>query len=325
MNNYEKITDIKIIKIIKIIFYINNYIMNKIILIIILIIVIILLYLEIYLFDSNKYIFENKCIININIYNTLHLGDHIYNTYYFNFIQDYIEKNKIKINYHIDSMYHDQVKEFITSKNIKILDLKYIGLNMSILNLSYNNNYFYHFIIDYINRSKLIYDKFYLKLFNETSEKLGFPIKMNEFIYTNEQLLIQYNKLDQKYKDIDILVINSIPRTSQIIVDINEWNEFINKLVENKFKVVTTLKVPNITCTLDDNLSVFNIGAISTHAKIIIAINTGPTASIFNNYTLGYTKQIYIFDDRVTFTHEKVIHVDKLSDIKIDQLKKFIL
>ena len=63
-------------------------------------------------------------------------------------------------------------------------------------------------------------------------------------------------------------------------------------LYNEKFKIVTTFKVNDVPCTLDDKLSIFKIGAISTHSKIIIAINTGPFTSILNIYTLNNIKKI---------------------------------
>ena len=298
--------------------------MNNKILIIILLIILIIFYYKLELFLIN-YNIKNKNIINLNQTHG-HLGDNIFNFYYFNNIKNYIEKNNIIINYYVKKEYHDQLKEFNTSKNIIIHDYKDIGLNVHICNIIFNNNFYINYLYsNLLNNSKINYDIFYLKFFNELSKKLKIPYFMNEFIYKNNNLLIEYEKLNDKYKNIDILIINSMPLSTQFDFNINDWNKFIYKLHDNKFKIVTTLKVKNINCTLDDNLKLFKIGAISTHAKIIIAINTGPTSTIFNEYTLNYTKKIYLFDNRVTFTMPIITHLDNINQINIEELKNIIL
>lgn len=164
----------------------------------------------------------------------------------------------------------------------------------------------------------------YISYFNEISDKLNIPIKFEKFINIDNSFLIDYDMLDEKYKNIDILIINSLPRGGQFKLNISTWNKFIN-LLSNHFKIVTTLKVDNILCTWDDKLSVKKIGAISTHSKIIISINTGPTSCIFNSNTLNYAKKIYIFDNTVEFiTYPSIENVNFIDEIKIDELKEII-
>jgi hypothetical protein len=169
------------------------------------------------------------------------------------------------------------------------------------------------------------FDILYINFFNEISEKLNIPVKFNNFGYHDERLLDEYNKLPDKYKNLDILIINSIPRGDQYKVDINMWNNYITNLEHEGFKLVTTHKVHNLVCTLDDNLSLFQIGAISTHAKIIIAINTGPITAIFNDYTLNNAKKIYIIDNRVEYINIlRLVNINDLNDININELKQLI-
>jgi hypothetical protein len=44
--------------------------------------------------------------------------------------------------------------------------------------------------------------------------------------------------------------------------------------------------VENVKCTTDDDLTVKDIAAISTNAKTIIAIDTGPSAGLYNKFTI---------------------------------------
>jgi len=49
----------------------------------------------------------------IYIYNSWHLGDHIFNFIFFHNIQTYLEENKLTISYFAPLEYHEQLKEFI--------------------------------------------------------------------------------------------------------------------------------------------------------------------------------------------------------------------
>jgi hypothetical protein len=316
----ESIKNILIIFILIIIFIDkNNILMNKIILLILLIICVEVYFFNINEIDINK---SNKHIIDVYLLDG-HFGDHIFNTYYLNGIKDYIEKNNIIINYYFEKKYHDEIKNFIQSKNIIIHDYKPIGLNLAITNIFFNNNLFFYYI-KYFNKKYINYDDLYINIFNEISDILKIPVKFNNFIYSNPNLLIEYNKLPDKYKNLDVLIINSIPNSQQFTVDLNKWDNYINKILNKNLKIVTTKKIKGIICTLDDNLSLFQIGALSTRAKIIIAINTGPIATIFNTYTMSYVKKIFMFDNRITFSYDIIEHLNDIDNIEIENLKKIL-
>jgi len=293
---------------------------------IILIIMFLILYLiyidiEIYFFDRN--VFEHKDnykIINIcNNPNTGHLGDNVFNIFYFNFISNYIENNNILIKYHIDKKHHHQIKELNISKNVLILDYKPKGVHFAIMSFNYFNNcLFYGFFKPFYQ------DKLYIDFFKETSDKLNIPIYMDKIINIDNTLINDYQNLDSKYKDIDILIINSIPFSGQIKININEWDNFIKNLYNNNFKIVTTYKVENIPCTLDDNLTLRKIGAISTRSKIIIGINTSPMTMVYNNITFNYCKIIFYFDEKFKISLPNFKLVNSLSDIDINYLKEII-
>ena len=300
--------------------------MNRYIYIIILIIILFVLAWEIELFDYEDYniIRNDKCYLYIDINCKLHFGDNIFNIYYLNFLKNYLENNNIKINYYLPEQYINEISKFKNSNNVNLLPYEKKGLYLGLTNMTFNNNSIITFYNNNIlNNKKIVYDKLYLDFFNEASEKLGINIKMNNFLNTDESIISEYEMLDDKYKNLDILIINSEAKSFQYInLYQDNWDEFIINLNKN-FKIATTLKVnnTNINCTMDDNLSLKNISSISTHSKYIIGINTGPMATIFNIYTMNYVKCIYIFDNRVTFSYPKIIECDKLSDIDVNELK----
>ena len=300
--------------------------LNKFLYIILLIILLCcLIYFIIYFIYYKKYI-SNIIIINSGI--SSHLGDIIFNVFFLNKLKEYIEKNNITIEYYVNIKYHKDINDFINSKNIIIKDYKKTGYNMesNIFGLysyhSFLNYYIYYYIL---NNKKIPYNILYLNVFKIHCDNLNIPIKINNFYNEDETLLTDYDNLKDVYKNIDILIINSIPRSGQYNFNVKEWDNFV-KYLNEKHKIVTTKKVENISCTWDDELTIKKISAISTRSKVIIAINTGPATAIFNKYTLSYSKKIYILDNRVQYTNiqqlENINNLDEINLYKIDFIIK---
>jgi hypothetical protein len=253
--------------------------------------------------------------------NDYHLGDNVFICIFFSKIIKYIEDNNIFINHYCLKEHIDQVKEFIYSKNIQVFDLNEIPNNKEIINLwigcnEYNYNY-YHGFFGANNMVIESYDIFLRNFYNNVLKMLNFPIIIENFIFDNDnldflELAKKINeKTNNKYINIDFLIVNSAPQSGQLIYDKNEWDRIIT-LFHNKYNVITTQKVENVKCTRDDNLSVKDIASISTNVKQIIAIDTGPTAGMYNKYTINNADNIYILSNHnngITFsTYKNNIH-----------------
>ena len=255
----------------------------------------------------------------IHLWNGLHLGDQIFSCVYFYNIKDYIEKENIKIYYYIPENYIFQVSGFIPSTNIELRHIEgRKGLNIWIASneLEYNWN-------KYLKTIDLpILDSFLVDFFNGVSNKLNIPVKMNEFKYFDNDLIVRYNCLPDKYKNLDILIINSLPLSGQVDMTPQFIHDMNNTIIElnKKYKIVTTSKLHDIHCTLDDNYTIKTIAAISTQAKIIIAINTGPIVGIFNEFTLNNTKKIYFIDKYNTYHNDKCKRINFFSEVNIDEV-----
>jgi len=173
--------------------------------------------------------------------------------------------------------------------------------------------------------SGLSQNKYYLNYFNIKLKELNIPVTITKFCYEDEDLFYRYEKLHDKYKEIDILIINSEPLSGQYVYNIDNWNKGINILNE-KYKIVTTKKVnENILCTRDDNLKIKDIGAISTKVKVVIAINTGPIVALYNKFTLMNVKKFYIFVDNIFYSYPNFEKKKYLKDISLNELDKIIL
>ena len=96
-----------------------------------------------------------------------------------------------------------------------------------------------------------------------------------------------------------------------------DWIHMIQKL-STKYKVVTTNKVENILCTMDDNLTIKDIAAISTSVKYIIAINTGPLVGCLNTYALKNVTKWYIYDKDLGFSYPNCVMNPSFDEILIE-------
>ncbi len=102
-----------------------------------------------------------------------------------------------------------------------------------------------------------------------------------------------------------------------------DWINLSNKL-KNKYKIVTTKKIDNILCTLDDNLSIKDIAALSTKVKILIAINTGVIPGCLNVYTINNLKKAYIFDIYCKYSYLNFENKNSPNDIDINEIDKLL-
>ena len=265
-------------------------------------------------------------------YNQWHLGDHIFNFILFYNIKNYLEENDIHIEYHLKEEYYSQVSEFNCSKNIHLSYSNQIEhssdsnqidhsseSNQDILNMWIGNRDLKtHFFGNVFNSLSKKLDFYLVAYFNEILQKMEIPFKMKTFEYTDPDLLVRYERINNehqnKYADLDFLILNSTPMSGQYIKDDDEWNVLINRL-NAKFKIAVSEKVEGVLCTRDDNLTIKDIAAISTHAKKIIAVSSGPITGLFNTYTLNNVEVVYAFANNEIYGHPKFISNSDINNI----------
>jgi len=272
-----------------------------------------------------NYIKKKNNIKNFNynkvyhIHNSFHLGDNVFNFIAFKIIYNYIEKNNITIFYYAKEEYLNQLNEFFNFKNIILLSLKEKPSNSIEL---WINNEFFCYRHD-LQKMPLNYNKYLKNFFNIVFIKLYFNIKINYFYYEDKTLLEYYHNLDNKFKNLDILIINSEPQSNQYNYNKLEWDNYITKL-NNLFNIATTTKVNNILCTSDYNLTIKYIAALSIKCKIVIAINSGVLPGLLNIYTLLNVKTFYIFDKNNYYSYPNFKSKNNINDISIEELKGLI-
>jgi hypothetical protein len=190
------------------------------------------------------------------------------------------------------------------SKNIVILSLNSLKDKQNATNIWIGNNQFRNYIwnIHHLIMSKKIGFNNFLTLFHkEIFVHLNLPTNFTDYIYKDPDLLIRYEKLNDKYKNIDFLIVNSKPLSFQYTYNQELWDRLLDKLTEQNYNIVTTLKYKDLKCTMDDDLTIKDIASISTHSKNIISIATGPITPLINEDTLNFVNCFFIIGDSEFF------------------------
>ena len=234
----------------------------------------------------------------IEVENSHHMGDQFINFMFFTQIKDFIEKNNIFIKYYCWEQYHANLIDFCPTPNITILNFeqpykkKYYELwqgGRTAKLVPQNMNHFAEDLLVY--------------MFNLFLQDFNLDIKVHMWNYEQVKIKYWFANLSSIYKDIQVLIINSAPRSGQYKYDRIKWdNEIV--MLSKQYKIATTEFVSNDILCLN-KFTLKDITAISTNVDYIIGINTGPLLPLFNTYTLERVKKIYIFGG--IFKHEKVV------------------
>lgn len=260
-----------------------------------------------------------------HIHNDKGLGDNVFNMILINIIKNFIVKNNIKIYYYSKGNYIKELYKFIPIHENVFL-LPYNAKPRFSIEIWIDNKFINYTFGD--NRSKtpnfkVDYNKFYKNFFNVVLKKLNFNMMINKLVYYDEDLLSRYELLPEKYKQFDILILNSQPFSGQYNYDKNCWDNYIINL-NSTFKILTTTKVDGVLCTYDDKLSLKDIASLSTKAKVVIAVNSGVLPGLLNYYTLTNVKHFYIFDNRCFYSYPNFENRNNITDITFEELKLYL-
>ena len=258
-------------------------------------------------------------------HNEYHLGDNVFNLIFFNNIRHYIKKHNIQIYYYCQPHYIEQLVEFITINNIVLFPISNkpdnsLQLWIENVNIEHTFSHIKNISVD----NCVCYNVFYKNFFNKVLDKLKIHFSFKDFYYKDADLLTRYDKLQEKYKNIDILILNSQPFSQQYNYNKDEWDKYICEL-SKRYNIVTTTKVNNkIKCTTDDNLTIKTIAAISTKVPVIIAVNSGVVPGLLNYYTLTNVKQFYTFDNRCCYSYPNFTSREKITSISFQEINTIL-
>jgi len=215
-----------------------------------------------------------------------HYGDNIANLKFFYDISEKLKENNIMVYYYYDNQY---IKNRIELE--RYVDKETLTLGLLSEKPTDSVELWMGMDIDGINHVDfdVYFRKFYTRILSTMHlENSGIDVSL----YQKEEYLLDiYEKLDDKYKNIDILVINAEPQSGQFAYNKDAIDAMCRKLA-SKYTITTTTCVDDsIPCTMRDKLTLQDIGAISTHAKYIVAVFSGPLTACFNQYTKDYVKK----------------------------------
>ena len=256
----------------------------------------------------------NKDEIHFHFYNThSHYGDCILNLKLFYNISPILEENNIIITYYYEPNYIKRISElehYVDPRYVTLATIDQkpdtaieLWMGRDIDGISY---------MDFVNYHNKYYEKI-IRIMNLESQGINTSCFQQE-----DYLLDIYNGLDDTYKDLDILILNSTGSSNQFSSSKEEM-DLMCKTLSKKYKVATCEYVDEtIPCTMRSGLSIQDIGAISTHTKYIIAILSGPSTGCFNVHTQKHLKKWIILESRNNITLSEIDYVIATSTVGIE-------
>jgi hypothetical protein len=245
----------------------------------------------------------------MHLYNTYHLGDCLLTLIFIYHERAHLLANAKDVTFYCNPLYISQLKDFVEDWNVCV---KFMGLDAIPTNAI--DTWMGHYRSILYSRP---YDVFLLYYFNKLAEKCGLP-PITALFYDDAGLLERYKTLPETFKEVDILFINSEPKSGQFTYNQLEWDAFATQLVTCGYKVACTTPIqiaPHIPCTISNGLSLKDIGSISTHAKCIIAVNSGPIIPCLNIFTICNVQSWFVFDATVSYAWPSIRMCRGIADI----------
>ena len=259
-----------------------------------------------------------------HLHNIYGLGDSVFNMTLFNLIKEFIIANDVLICYYVKKEYIYQLTQFVNDEltnHVKLFSLD--KKPQQSIELWIENPYFGYTFTNNIN--KVRYNDFYLHFYRHVLQKLTINASIHSILYSENDLLVRANAIPPEYKPVDVLILNSQPFSGQYN-NYNKciWDKYIQHLNSNSsLKIVTTTKVEGVLCTFDQNMTIKDIAALSTGAKVVIAINSGVFPGLLNVYTMESVKQFYIFDIRCYYSFPRFQNKGCITQISIAELNYY--
>lgn len=242
----------------------------------------------------------------ITFYNKYHYGDHIFNLKFLYKISSKLKEMGIHVRYLYDPNYIKNPDELRRYVDPAVVTLDTINrLTPGAIELWMGNPINNLVITRNTEKNSIGLDVYFDMFYKNIVSHLGIdPASINTSLYQDEPYLQDiYAKLDPKFKDLYILIINAEPKSGQVVFHKKHFEEMCKRLAM-KYRVAITSPihgVDTIPCTMQDGLMLQDIGAISTHAKYIIAIHSGPLVPCFNAATKAHVRKWVLFADNGTY------------------------
>jgi len=229
----------------------------------------------------------------LHFYNTFHYGDHIFNLKFFLVNAAILKERATQIHYYYDDAYATDRSELdayidpdlvylhpMTEKPESAVEL-WMGNDIGTL------------------AQETDFEKYMTEFYKQLVGYLGLDdLTIDTSLFQKEDYLLELHaNLDPKFQNVDILVLNSPPASGQFPqYDQGKFDALATRLSE-RYKVAVISAVNDIPCTRTDGLKLRDIGAVSTHAKYIIGMNSGPIVPCLNIYAKNSVKKWILFEE----------------------------
>jgi len=244
----------------------------------------------------------------ISFYNEHHYGDNILNLKFLYNISSKLTNRKI--NYYYQDTYNKkkELDRYVNKDIVQLLPLR--SKPADAIHLWMGNDIGSVICTDF--------ERYYELFYKNILSTLAINADIDTSLYQPEPYLEDiYKGLNPKFHDLDVLIINSHPQSGQFkIYDKAPIDNMCIRL-QGKYKIATTTPVNDaISCTMRDGLSLQDIGAVSTHAKYIIAVFSGPITACFNSSTKKHVKRWFILTtDPYIFTQIDCVLVARMEQL----------
>jgi len=242
-----------------------------------------------------------------HFYNYCHIGDNILNLKFFLYISSILKKKHIKINYYYNTEWPynklDTLRAYVDPDIVTLKSMKERPSNAILLWMGNSIKG-----IDYFNFEH------YFELFyaNILKHMMIVEPSIVPSLWLEEPFLdTVYETLDSKYKDIDILILNNTGSSGQY--NNNSPLLELTKHLHNRFNIVSSVYI-NDDIKTATNLSLIQIGAISTHTKYIISTWSSPNVPCMNNAAKTNVRHwFFVTDMKITFTSIKCTYANNAT------------
>jgi len=271
----------------------------------------------------------------INFYSQEHLGD---NMHHFHYCRKLLEQNKdIEIDFYMksptdcnnfDVFYNELILHIKDLERFNIIK-NFTRLPSDVVNIHINADQTGRKYFEFINypslNGNMSFNEFYIYFFEHFSKilQLENPIKTNEDFLMDNPYILKDNRM---YNDnFDFLIINSMPGSGQVERNLNHFNILFEYLLSKNYKIISTEKTlyPEILSTVENGLSLLEIGNLSLKCDYVIGVHTSPVIYTFNKWNIDKIKKwiffqssgvYYTFNDRIT-TFKTLNDMYKIKDI----------
>lgn len=251
---------------------------------------------------------------NFNTYINYNLGDSIFAIDY---LIKVVKKNKdITFHHHAPERYFGEIRKLIYGFEDRIHISPYHLKPSDSINLWIDDEWWFNQFVEKKNENNIYpidLDEAFIERYKIIEEKFGIPNP----IQNSNDFLLEFPDMDNYDlpKKYDLLIINSSPQSGQYVY---EWELFEKLINENlNKKIITTLKIPGVECTLDYGYDLINIAKISTKVKNIVSVNTGVITLCLNKITLSNVDNFYVLDNMCSYSYKKIKHSKTLLNIKL--------